>query len=214
MVDRAESFIAAFEGVRLKLLSSGLMGAARPWNSFALTAIGRGEGVSTVAIGTAAAIARQEDGRVLLVDGTPLGARCAALLDLRLETLPSGAEVGALEQHLQIVPDLGFELLQLAAAPPPASEVVAAGVWAAAWEALRQRYRHIVVDAGSLKTHAPHRWAPWVDHTALVLDTTRVTREMIESFRREQRHGGPTMAGFILNKRRYHVPARLYRALS
>ncbi len=204
----------AFECVRLKLLSSGLLAAANASSSLALTAIGRGDGVTTVAIGTAAAIARQDEGGVLLIDGTPLGTRCAALLGVNAAALASTAETGVLEGHLVRVPDLGFDLLQLAAAPPQAGDTAAADAWTALWESLRKRYRHVIVDAGSLRTDAPHRWAGWVDHTALVIDTTRVTSDMLESFRRELRHGGPALAGFILNKRQFHVPARLYRALS
>jgi Mrp family chromosome partitioning ATPase len=204
----------AFEGVRLKLLSSGLLASSNASRSIALTAMGRHDGVTTVAVGTAAAIASHDGGGVLLVDGTPLGTRCAALLGMDVPALHSGAETGALERHVTPVPGLGFDLLALAAAPPQAGEEVASGAWRALWESLRQGYRHVLVDAGSLDTDAPHRWAGWVDHTALVLDTTRVTREMLESFRREMRHGGPTFAGFIFNKRKFHVPARLYRALS
>jgi len=210
----APDFADAFEAVRLKLLASGLLGAANVSSSLALTAIGRGDGVSTVAIGTAAAIAGRDDGKVLLVDGTPLGERCAALLSLTAAPLVGSAEPAALDQHLAAVPGLGFDLLQLAAPPPQAGETAAAAAWTALWQALRQRYRHVVVDAGSLRSDAPLRWAGWVDHSALVIDTTRVTREMLEGFRRELRHGGPALAGFILNKRKFHVPARLYRALS
>lgn len=206
--------MSAFEGVRLKLLASGLLGAANASSTLALTAIGRGDGVSTVAIGTAAAIARQDEGRVLLVDGTPLGTRCASLLDLNAPPLLAAAEPGSLEQHLTPVPRLGFDLLQLAAAPPQSGDTAVAKAWAALWADVHQRYRHVIVDAGSLRTHAPIRWAGWVEHTALVIDTTRVTREMLESFRRGRRHSGPTLAGFILNKRKFHLPARLYQALS
>ncbi|CAN5303095.1 hypothetical protein BH11PSE10_BH11PSE10_06020 [soil metagenome] len=214
-MDNSPSGLArAFESVRLKLMSSGLLAAADASSCLALTAIGRSGGVTTVAIGTAAAIARQDEGAVLLVDGTPLGTRCAAMLGVTAPALVSNASGAALDECLTPVPALGITLLQLAAAPPQAGDAAAAASWAALWQTLRGRYRHLIVDAGSLKTHAPLRWAGWVDHTALVIDTSQTTRDMLEGLRREMRHGGPALAGFILNKRRFHVPARLYRALS
>ncbi len=213
MNDSSSRFSLAFEDVRLKLLSSGLLAMADTSSSVALTGIGRGGGVTTVAIGVAAAIARHSEGGVLLIDGTPLGTRCADLLGVEAPPLVAQAGETSLEQCLAPVPALGITLLQLAAAPPQAGDAVAAEGWDRLWRLLHQRYRHLIVDAGSLKTDAPLRWAGWVDHAVLVVDTTQVTREMLEGFRREMRHGGPALAGFILNKRRFHVPAGLYRAV-
>src|SRR5262249_34944107 len=97
---------------------------------------------------------------------------------------------------------------------PGSGEHPDGSAWPRLWGALGTRYRHVVVDAGSLRGDAAHRWAGWVRHTVLVVDTSRVTREMLESFRRERQHGGPALSGFLLNKRRSHVPARLYRAFA
>jgi Mrp family chromosome partitioning ATPase len=205
---------AAFEGVRLRLLAAGLLSSAERSNTLAMTSIHRGEGVSTVAIGTAAALALQDEGGVLLVDGTPLGQRSAALLGLAAAPWLASNELSSLEQHIQRAPAVGVDVLQLAAPPPPAGESPAAQAWAALWQTLQGRYRQVVVDAGCLRADAPHRWAGWVNHTVLVIDTTRVTRETLVSFRRELRHAGPPLAGFVLNKRKFHVPARIYRALS
>lgn len=210
----ALAFAEAFEPVRLRLFGSGLLGAATTSNSLALTAMGRGDGVSTVALGCALATARRGDGAVLLLDGTPLGERCAQALGVNASSLPVDAGVHRLDGHLVDVPGIGLHLLQLASAPPRAGDSAAAKAWAALWAELTQRYRHVIVDAGSLKSDAPQRWSGWAAHTALVIDTTRVTREAMDALRRELRHGGPELAGFILNKRTFHVPARLYRALA
>ena len=209
----ALAFADAFEPVRLRLFGSGLLSAPTA-NSLALTAMGRGDGVSTVAIGCAVATARRGDGAVLLLDGTPLGERCAESLGLSASSLTVDAGVDRLDSHIVPVPGLGLHILQLASAPPRAGDSAAVTAWAALWAELTARYRHVIVDAGSLKSDAPQRWSGWAAHTALVIDTTRVTREALEALRRELRHGGPELAGFILNKRTFHVPARLYRALS
>lgn len=202
-----------FEAVRLRLAAAGLGGAPGRPGSLALTSLARGEGVSTVAVGLAAAMAAPREGAVLLVDGALSGVRCAELLGIPEPPQVAPVDADQLPERAQPVPGRGFDLLQLAAAPTlPDSPGVEA--WAAAWQELCARYAHVVVDAGSLKAHAALRWAAWAGHTALVIDSSRTTREMLAALQRDQRHGGPRLSGFILNKRRFHVPASLYRALS
>lgn len=204
--------LAAFEAPRLRLLAAGMLG--HPGAAVALTAGGRGEGVSTVAIGLAAALARTEGSRVLLVDGTPLGLRAYTMLGVEAATTPlreleaGEAEPGA---HIRVIERLGFDLLALADVPGRAAAPSSALI--EAWSRLRAGYDSIVVDVGSMRSEAPHLWKSWVDHTVLLLDTTRVTREAVQSQRRSLEHTGLRLAGFILNKRRYHVPAGLYRTL-
>ena len=214
--DPAARFAEAFEPVRLRLFGAGLLGQAGAAGaaSLALTAIGRGDGVTTVALGCALATARRGEGPVLLLDGTPLGRRCADMLGVAATSMAPEAGSEQLDSNLLDLPALGLHLLQLAGPPPRAGEPAGAPAWTQLWATLGQRYRHIVIDAGSLRSDAPLRWAGWAAHSALVIDTTHVTREAMEALRREQRHGGPALAGFILNKRAFPVPARLYRALS
>lgn len=209
----ASRFAAAFEGTRLRLLSAGLFGDGRP-SHLAFTAIGRGEGITTCALGTAAALAAHgEQGPVLVIDGSPVGTRMAEML--ALPQLPVAPDAGpeAVTAAVSALPFQGLSMLSLTVAPPALGDS-RSEAWAETWEVLRSRFGRIVVDAGSLRSDGPRRWASWVGSTVLVIDTSRVTREALSAFGRERRQAGPVLAGFVLNKRRFHVPAALYRALT
>lgn len=210
---RASRFAAAFEDTRLRLLSAGLLGHGRP-RHLALTAIGRGEGVTTSALGTAAALASHgENGPVLAIDGSPVGTRMAEMLALPQVPVAPDAGTGVVTAAVLGLSLQGLSMLSLTAAPPALGDANTPA-WAETWEVLRSRFGCIVVDAGSLRSDGPRRWASWVGSTVLVIDTSRVTREALHAFSRERRQAGPVLAGFVLNKRRFHVPAALYRALT
>lgn len=210
---RASRFAAAFEDTRLRLLSAGLFGHGRP-RHLALTAIGRGEGVTTSALGTAAALAsHSEHGPVLVIDGSPVGTRMAEMLALPQVPVAPDAGTGVVTAAVLGLSLQGLSMLSLTAAPPALGDTNTSA-WAETWEVLRSRFGSIVVDAGSLRSDGPRRWASWVGSTVLVIDTSRVTREALKAFGRERRQAGPVLAGFVLNKRRFHVPAALYRALT
>jgi Mrp family chromosome partitioning ATPase len=195
---------SAFDEVRLRLLGAGLLSSAGVPNRIGLTAIGRGDGVSTVATGLASALALHADAAVLLVDGTPMGARIVGQFDDPHPPLRGDADLAAFDAACQRIDRLGIDLVAFADVPRPA----------ALWGELGARYRHIVVDAGSLRGEAAHEWASRVDHLFLVIDSQRMTREALQAFSRELPRGVPRLAGFILNKRSFHVPARLYRSLT
>ncbi len=205
----SDPFGAAFDAVAQRFVATGLDGG-----SVALTAAGRGEGVTTVAIGVATALARRTSAKVLLVDGTPLGQRAAQLLGhgeagaVALETA-DGADFAA---SVLPVPGLGFDLLVLNV--PPRRDDGALSGWSSAWKALRAAYADIIVDAGSLRSEGPHLWKPWVANLALVIDTTRTTRDAMVAHKRGLDSAGLQLAGFILNKRKFHLPAGLYSAIT
>ncbi|MBS0346733.1 MAG: hypothetical protein JSR69_09750 [Proteobacteria bacterium] len=206
-MDRAGELAAEFEGVRLRLLAAGVLAEAGA--SLALTAGRRGEGVSTVAIGLATALARQDEGAVLLVDSAVLGQRAGAMLGLSVR--PVGLAAVAAES-ITPVPGHGFDLLTVDGGPRDGGRGGAEG-WKDAWQALRGRYRHVIVDAGSLRSDTPLLWSPWVDKVALVIDSAKTTEDMILNLRRELAPGKLALSGFILNRRKFHVPGRLYQAL-
>jgi Mrp family chromosome partitioning ATPase len=216
------ALVDAIETSRLRLLSAGILGGRGV--TLALAGSGRGAGVSTVCIGLAQGLLRGGQKRVLLVDGTPLGQRASARLRQSAPALPSSALVGAadggsggndpadgagLAAAVTRPQEDGPHLLTLSDAPDPALREARGD----AWSALCSAYDTVVVDAGALSSDTPFRWGGWVDHTVLIIDTLRVTRETMSHQRRALEGGGLRLAGFILNKRKFHVPAALYRAL-
>lgn len=213
-MDRAGELAAEFEGVRLRLLAANVLAATGQGASLALTAARRGEGVSTVALGLATALVRQGEGPVLLVDSSVLGQRVGALLGLSVR--PVGlASLGSVADATEFItrsPDHGFDLLTVDGAPREGARGVSEG-WKDVWQGLCEHYRHVIVDAGSLRSDTPLLWGPWVDKVALVIDSSKTTDDMILNLRRELAHGKLVLSGFILNRRKFHVPGRLYQAL-
>lgn len=213
-MDRAGELAAEFEGVRLRLLAANVLAASGQGASLALTAARRGEGVSTVAVGLATALVGQGEGSVLLVDSAVLGRRVAAMLGLALRPvgLASLGSAGEAAEFITRVPAYGFDLLTVDGAPREGAHGVSEG-WREVWQGLCARYRHVIVDAGSLRSDAPLLWGPWVDKVALVIDSAKTTEDMMLNLRRELAHGKLVLSGFILNRRKFHVPGRLYQAL-
>jgi Mrp family chromosome partitioning ATPase len=204
------ALVDAVEATRLRLLSAGLLG--RRGIALALAGSGRSAGVSTLAVGLAGSLVQHGTSKVLLVDGTPLGHRAGAMMGWTGTVLPASdlaQPVERLHAALHRPAGFDFDLLALADAPGASLREPAAEPWGA----LRAGYDAVVVDAGSITTDTPFRWAGWVDGVALVLDTARATREAIGQQRRALDAAGLRLSGFILNKRKFHVPAALYRAL-
>jgi Mrp family chromosome partitioning ATPase len=200
----------AVEAARLRLLSAGLLG--RRGVSLALAGSGRDAGVSTLAVGLADSLVRHGMAQVLLVDGTPLGHRAKAMLGWQGPPMPApdlSLTVDQLAKVVQRPQACSFDLLALADAPGPSLRESAGD----AWGTLCGRYDAVIVDAGAITTDTPFRWSAWVDNIALVLDTMRVTREALGQQRRALDGAGLRLSGFILNKRKFHVPASLYRVL-
>lgn len=200
----------AVEATRLRLLSAGLLG--RRGVSLALAGSGRAAGVSTVAVGLAGSLVLHGLTQVLLVDGTPLGHRASAMLGWPGPPLAASDLALTIDQRptaVQRPPGCAFDLLTLADAPSLSLRESVGE----AWGSLCRGYDAVIVDAGALTTDTPFRWGAWVDNVALVLDTTRVTRETMGQQRRTLDGAGLRLSGFILNKRKFHVPAALYRVL-
>lgn len=173
-----------------------------------------GEGVTTIAVGLARAIARTRTLRVLLIDydAGPRGA--AAMLGVPATVFPGwgvGDETTASAIDAALVPvDPGrFDLLTLDRSVP--SGFMADALWGEAFARLRASHDVVLVDAGSMRRPQALRWAGIADARLLVLDTNRTTEEELERFKAEWQASGRGLDAVILSKRDYHVPGFLYR---
>jgi Mrp family chromosome partitioning ATPase len=81
-------------------------------------------------------------------------------------------------------------------------------------DALRVSFDNILIDCGSLHESADAAvLASSVDGVVIVVEAGRSRREQIINAQRTIEQAGGKFLGFVLNKRRYHVPDWLYRRL-
>lgn len=182
--------------------------AGKPGEVMGLISTAPKEGVSTIAVGLTRILS--ESSRVLLIDasaGRPLSQLVNA------ENRPLGANELA---HLHLIdldnwivscPGLNLDLLTLE------SEQFLAPSWDRRWTALKlllaQRYQLFVIDLGSLKTQLSPFWSACLDHVYIVVDMSQTTLDALQDARKELDLLRLPLAGAILNKRPFAVPAFL-----
>jgi Mrp family chromosome partitioning ATPase len=195
-----------FDGVYVRLVSSGLLDGAKRAAVLALVSRVRGEGVTTLCVGLGRTIAATGK-RVLLLDAAPVGTRAGAVLGLSAEplTLDGHPDAAVVERAITAAPRDGFDVLAVAGAKLAEPE------WAGVRDALAQRYDAIIVDTGSLDTDVPHRWRGAVDKTLLVMDAQQTTYEILERLKADLDHASFRLSGFVMNRRAFPVPALVYR---
>jgi Mrp family chromosome partitioning ATPase len=84
-------------------------------------------------------------------------------------------------------------------------------LWAQLIRALRGAYHVVLVDAGSMRSPLPLRWARLAHRSVLVVDTSRSTEEELERLKVELESREQRIDAVILSKRQYYVPSFLYR---
>jgi Mrp family chromosome partitioning ATPase len=170
-------------------LAVSLFDAATPQKVVAFASAQRGEGVTFVVRGLAAALTR-------------LG-KSVAVFNGALRPL-----------SLAGVPTMGQELADRTriAGVPAAPEVVAKA--SDILGAARGAHQCVLVDCGSLETSVDVvRLSPICDGVVLVVEASRASKRQVMRATSTIRHGGGTLAGLVLNKRQYPIPGWLYKLL-
>lgn len=210
MIGSQRRMDAAFDSIRERLFS---LPAARREGVGPLVVVlasrTPGEGVTTAALGLAASISRTGTLKTLLID-YQAGARGVGA---RLGLAPSvAADAATLAQSIRAVGGAGFDVLTLAASLPSGFE--GDSIWAGAFDELTRGYRLVLVDAGSMTQPLAARWSRLGGRLVLVLDTMRTTEEELARLKAELDADGRSVDAVIFSKRRYRVPAFLYRFVS
>ena len=224
---RASRLDPAFDALRERLLAlprpaasgpPGQSGASAqtpgPAGALVVSLMSRvgGEGVTTVAVGLARALARVGSLRTLLIDHDSGRGGAAAQLGSSPQTFAGWTAQASASALLDAVVDIEpgqLGLLNLGSNVPSgfANDIL----WAPAYAALRQCHDLVLVDAGSTRQPLALRWARLVDLRLLVLDTGRTTAEELERLKVEWQANGQTLDAVVLSKRDYPVPGFLYR---
>jgi len=120
----------------------------------------------------------------------------------------NGLADAAARSHIVTLKDMGFDVL------PLQPGTVRSELWPTVWQELKPHYDLILVDVGELESDGSHDWRPWVDRTILIVDPDGTSYDALQSFRSELEASNVSLDGFIMNKRRYPVPAKIYRLIS
>lgn len=166
------------------------------------------EGVSTIAVGLARILA--ESSRVLVIDASA-GRPVSELLGIEGRVLRADdlaqLQLTSLRDWIVPCPGLNIDLISIDA------DQIASSLWDRRWPELKlmimQKYQVVLVDLGSLQTQLSPFWSACLDQTYVVVDMSSTGVEMLQDARRELDFLQLPVAGAILNKRSYAVPAFL-----
>jgi Mrp family chromosome partitioning ATPase len=168
-------------------------------------ASGSGEGTTTVAQAYARMAAGQMRRRVLYLDASPDSGSMAGVLQVL-------ADSEAIDPVLSPM-DGGGQSGSLYGTAGDAS------VWellarADLWRTLRDRYDEVVVDLPSpAKSRLGLAVAPYCDGVAVIVEAEKTRSPVAESLVANLRAVRARVLGAVLNRRRFHLPARVYRML-
>ena len=205
----------------LQLLLANLKNARNDVSAgaaLAFTSAGRGEGVSHVTQLFAAEVARSTGRRTLVIAAERLQSltvddymqmpwNCHPTNIENLWLLPANSSRHINGNDDQELPQR-TQLMRMTK-PDDESETGLNSV-----DALRVSFDNILIDCGSIHESADAAvLASSVDGVVIVVEAGRSRREQIVNAQRTIEQAGGKFLGFVLNKRRYHVPGWLYRRL-
>lgn len=175
-----------------------------------------GEGVSTVVRGVAAAAAAVGNARVLVCDATPQQSSVRDFGMAALRGTLNDVAAGGVELRTVVdpVPSQGFALCAMA--DPGSGSHVAVNLDSLdpVLATLREQFDLILIDApptsgGPLGPALAKK----SDGVILVLEAERTRSPVAAAARRAIEINGGRILGVVLNKRRFHIPAFIYRWL-
>lgn len=85
--------------------------------------------------------------------------------------------------------------------------------WRGFWDGIIKNFDVVFVDASSFQTVIPIVWNKVTDQTILVIDSQKLTSQVLSRFKVEAENNGYNINGFILNNRRYPIPDFIYNMI-
>ncbi|MEN6337668.1 MAG: polysaccharide biosynthesis tyrosine autokinase [Phycisphaerales bacterium] len=198
-------------------LTQGAEGSTRAEpRVLALASSSRGEGVSEVAANLAAALSREANGPVLLVDANLANPSLHRIFDMEPSSgwanLPGNSDGCA--ELIRPSPVENLSLLPAGTLDDDSRECFKPDEWAAAMRKLKRDYRYVVVDLPAInEAKWTVRAASLCDGVGLVVEAERSRWEAILEAKQQLLMSHANILGVILNKRRFPVPRWLYENL-
>jgi uncharacterized protein involved in exopolysaccharide biosynthesis/Mrp family chromosome partitioning ATPase len=181
----------------------------------------RGEGVSTVAANLAAALAQQDEGRVLLMDANAnhpsvhriFGARLTPGLTDALAADWKGGN-GDKSDSPFFHRAANLDLLPAGSANGGVRKILKPETFSQFLASAKQDYRFVVIDMPALSTDSSTvRLASMCDAAVIVVEAERLRWEVIQEAKKQLTKSQVNILGVLVNKRRFPVPEWLYRTL-
>ncbi|MFI5396454.1 MAG: CpsD/CapB family tyrosine-protein kinase [Candidatus Binatia bacterium] len=174
-----------------------------------VTSARHGEGVTTVSLGLASALAKERESRVLLVEGNCRRPSFRAILPLT-----SGAGVAdfaagraASEAVVTRLEELNFSVIPAGGLPEQGKNVETIDVLVGR---LHPQFDFILIDAPPVNSYADASMlATKVDGVILVIEAEETPISEAEAAKRQLDKVGARILGVVLNRRRSYIPAFL-----
>ena len=194
---------ASFERIRIRILSKWLLNKNESCSVIAFTAKSPREGVSTVVAGLAKSFSSAEVGNILVLDVSDSHHGVARLLDIRKLACFSD-----LPGYVTRDEDLNIDVITLAS--DYNNNVGVEKHTSSLLEKLRENYKIILIDAGSLNCSTGTYWLVNSDYNVLIIDSSKTTRESLEYQKKQFENSDISIDGSIINKREFPIPNALY----
>ena len=167
-----------------------------------------GEGTTSIAASFAQNLHTDTGKKILLItsDVTSLDNRATAGL---VEHVISNGDISEIANQ-------GIELLSIAWQTTTNGQLQSGRVLQdmAFWQKLRRMFDVVVIDAPALqKSSDGIAFARVADATIIIVEAESTRKEVIENLRDTLTAAGAKIAGAVLNKRNYHIPAHIYKRL-
>jgi Mrp family chromosome partitioning ATPase len=162
-----------------------------------------GEGTTTVARAFAAALHNETGKRVLLIAN-----ECAA--PGIVETVASGQDVAdALSET-----EAGFSCGTWASNDDGRAQSGKLVMDKMFWKSLKSMFDVIIIDAPALgNANEGVAYAQASNATVLVVEAEGTRKQVVENLRNTLESAGAKIAGVVLNKRKFYIPAKMYKRL-
>lgn len=176
----------------------------------------QGEGASTIARNTATALGRLRTERVLLVDANLRTPVQHAVFHTERTTGLSDVIMGSVSLTTAVKHDVSPGLSLLAAGDPidSPSRVLSQSVLQSLVMALTSLFDWVIIDGPPITVYPEAAsLAAVAGGAVLVVRAERTRREVVEESRKILKESGVDLLGAVLNRRKYHIPAFIYRRL-
>jgi capsular exopolysaccharide synthesis family protein len=204
-----------YENLGEQLLQSSDGSAEKP-RVFAVVSCHRGEGVSTVATNLSTWLAQRGNGDVLLVDANTTHPSVHRIFKKKLspglvDVLENGQCNG---DAILNSPVQNLHILSAGIANVNLSQIFDSDRFTNRLSSIKEPYRFVVFDLPAVsQTSIVPRLASLCDGIIIVVEAERLRWEVVQRMKEQLVKAGADVLGVVLNKRRFPIPAWLYRTL-
>jgi len=198
----------------LDMLQTNLAAAKSQVKSLCFTSCFDGEGKTTAALNAAYGLSSGGENKVLLIDANINHPRLHQLFSTPLQPGLQDilAEQCSIEDALH---PSSYSALDFISAGESGEGNLSLMQLERFLDATESAYDYIIIDSSAaLTTSEPSRLAPLVDGMVLVVACEQTKRDVALNAAEKMHNAGGEVIGVILNKRRFHIPKKIYQWLS